>query len=556
MATMTFQINDDSTESVYPDVWVTITENPDGSLTFTVTQEGGIEGDLRGIFFDVTNEAILDTLVVTSDSNDVRIGDDSITNLGGGSNMEGLTGTDGGYDVGIEVGTAGVKKDDIQYYEFTLSSSDGSELTLADFSFVDFGARLTSVGMIDGSRTDSSKILELTAEAISMGEIFETVSEDASGTQNIFDGVLSVGTNTVEGWSGGEVGSKVALFSEGDLIGHVTLNADGSYVVDASLADKLSAGEVITFEMTVDVKNQTDATSWSTDTTTMTVAIVGANDVPVATDDVAGAIFENEVIHGDVTANDYDVDRLDTLSWSVVEGSLVDINGNAVGGVVTMNADGSWSYDAQGSLDFLTADDSMELFFQYAVTDGMESDTAMVNFTVMGVDDPADPGTGATGGSGDTTSSSGLVAVDNSYPTFEKDISHAVLQFNAPSGDANGDGVYTVKIDEMSGILDLDETIDDLLAFLVANDENITMETEFLGATIKGGNVGGTDGSYDDFWANDGDSTYTVENMLTNKTNDGSATVETWVSADVAPVDMTQVFQTEVDQTYLLNSII
>ena len=109
MATMTFKINDSSTSSANPAVWVTITENGNGTLTFQVTQEGGIIGDLRGIFFDVADESILGSLKVMAVSTDIRIGDDAIKDLGDGANMNGLLGSDKGYDVGIEVGAAGIK---------------------------------------------------------------------------------------------------------------------------------------------------------------------------------------------------------------------------------------------------------------------------------------------------------------------------------------------------------------------------------------------------------------------------------------------------------------
>lgn len=102
MATMTFQVNDASTAGGYPAVWVTITENTDGILAFNITQQGGIVGDLRGLFFDIADESLLKTLVVGANSGDIRIGDDSIKDLGDGANMNGLLGSDKGYDVGIE----------------------------------------------------------------------------------------------------------------------------------------------------------------------------------------------------------------------------------------------------------------------------------------------------------------------------------------------------------------------------------------------------------------------------------------------------------------------
>ena len=61
--------------------------------------------------------------------------------------MQGLLGDDGGYDVGVEIGTSGLKTtDDIRSFTFTLDSSSRN-LTLADFSNVAFGARITSVGL-------------------------------------------------------------------------------------------------------------------------------------------------------------------------------------------------------------------------------------------------------------------------------------------------------------------------------------------------------------------------------------------------------------------------
>ena len=532
MATMTFQINDASTGSTNPAVWVTITENPDGTLTFTVTQEGGIIGDLRGLFFDMADESILKSLVITADSTDIRIGDDSIKDLGDGSNMNGLLGEDKGYDVGIEIGTAGIGSNDIQSYSFTLDSTL-RDLSLADLSSVDFAARLTSVGVIGGTRADSSKILEMTSQAIAAGNDVVMVDENNAASGNVLaNDATGGGTNTVTGWSGGTLGSTVTLASGTDQIGTLQFNADGSYVVDASAADELSAGESIVYNFTYDVQNQTEATSWSTDTANLMVVINGTNDGPVANDDDAGTVAENETLSGSVTANDSDVDRRDTHTWALVDGSF---DGQ---GSLTMNADGTWSYDAQGAYDSLNDGESVNLSFQYQMTDNHgASDTAVVTFAVTGVGSVEPPPS------------------DDSYPTFQKDISHAVLVFDTTNGDRNGDGYYTVKIDEWAGDTDLEQTdldasIDDILSWLVANDANIDADTVFLGAQIKGGNVGTASDSYDDYWANDGDNSYTIATIS------GSGTITEWVSGDEAPVDMSQDFQKEVDTTYEYNFVV
>src|SRR5690606_29912126 len=113
MTTQTCLVNDSSTSGNIPAIEVTLVQNADGTVTFTITQlvyEGAYLGDLRGIFFDIAREELIGTLTVVGATNnltELQQGDDAISNLGQGSNMEGLLGSDGGYDVGIEIGTSG-----------------------------------------------------------------------------------------------------------------------------------------------------------------------------------------------------------------------------------------------------------------------------------------------------------------------------------------------------------------------------------------------------------------------------------------------------------------
>ena len=547
---MTFRINDASTSSTsYPKVWVTITENSDGTLTFSVTQEDGNIGDLRGLFFDFADETILSSLTITSADGltEYRIGDDNIKDLGDGSNMNGLTGSDKGYDIGIEIGTSGIGSNDIRTFSFTLDSST-RPLSLSDLSLVDFAARLTSVGIVGGTRADSSKILEITSKAADATNDLATVDENQTVSGNVLaNDTNGGGTTTITGWSGGAVGDQLALASGDDIIGTVQLNADGTYTVDANAADELSADESIVYTFNYDVRNQTEATSYSTDTATFTVVINGVNDGPVAQDDAGGSVTEDQALTGDVTDNDSDVDRLDNHTWALVDGSF---DGN---GTLTFNADGTWSYDAGGAYDDLNDGESVNLSFQYTMTDNHgASDTATVSFTVNGVGG-GDGGGG--GGGGDQT-------VDDSYPTFQKDISHAILVFatdaydkakyGVDAADPANDGYYTVKFDFGDGVNspDLDTDIDALLAWLVANDPYVDANTVLLGAQIKGGNIGTTN-SYDDYWANDGDDLYNLVQIGTS--NNGNPIYE-WQSTDQAIVDLDQVSQSQggtLDQQYV-----
>ena len=264
-------------------------------------------------------------------------------------------------------------------------------MTLADFADVDFGVRLTSVGTIGGSRADSSKIMETTSTAIDAKDDAACVDENATASGNVLaNDATNGGTTTVTGWSGGALGQAVTLANSAGVT--LTLNAYGSWSLDASSADALSEGEHLTYSFTYDAKNQTELTSWSNDSATITVCVDGKNDGPTATDDASnGCVDENSAATGgNVLANDSDIDRLDTISlvsWQGGDlGSSLGIT-NAAGAAVTLNANGSWTVDA-GSADALSAGEHITESFSYTITDNNGA-TASAAFTVevCGVND-------------------------------------------------------------------------------------------------------------------------------------------------------------------------
>ncbi len=158
MAAMTFNLIDERTGL---NVEITATENTDGSLTFDleVLDSTGVIGDLNGLFFDVLDDSLVDGLTVTgADVTKVNLNADSVTKVDGYNNINGDVKNEyGKFDAGVQFGTQGMAKDDIQSTSFTLSHSDAT-LTLDQFFSQDFAVRLTSVGAEDGSRDDSLKI--------------------------------------------------------------------------------------------------------------------------------------------------------------------------------------------------------------------------------------------------------------------------------------------------------------------------------------------------------------------------------------------------------------
>lgn len=590
MATMSFRVNDASTGGTNPTVWVSVTENPDGTLAFNVTQEGGIVGDLRGLFFDVnavsdgTLAKSLSISGVTATST-LKTGDDSIKDLGSGANMNGLLGSEGGFDAGISIGSAGLGSDDIRSFSFTLASSV-KPLTLDDFANVDFGVRLTSVGILGGDRSASSKLLEVTSASISAFDDTSSVSENTSVTGNLLSNDANkLGATSVTAWSGGAMGQTIALDNAAGAT--LTVNADGIWTLDASAADALGADEVLTYHFsytatsasadqissdtagfTVTVHGQNDGQingddvgavdenstatgnvlgndrdidrtdshitvanfsggalgsavaianaegaaitlnangdwvldasnadrlgegeaitqTFTYDTTDghggsgsaqFTVTVNGRNDGPVASDDNGGVAAEDAMLAGNVTTNDSDIDRGDSHTWALVEGSLTGL------GQVNMNADGTWSYDSQGAYNYLNDGQGVDLSFQYAMTDNHgASDLATVVFRVNGVGSVEPPPPPPPPHDADD------------FPTWAQDISHFTLVFDQTAGDAKprvsgGDGYYTVKVDVDSDFNDdLDASISTVLAALVEKDPYVTAESDLMGSVIKGG---------------------------------------------------------------------
>jgi hypothetical protein len=126
-----------------------------GDIRVTATVTLGL-ADLRGVYLDIGNDALLggmsaDGEFVTSS----RFLADHVIDLGHGSNLHG-GGTPCPCDIGVELGTPGIGKDDIETTSFLLHAS--APLTLADFTDQLVGVRVTSVGPDADSRGGSAKL--------------------------------------------------------------------------------------------------------------------------------------------------------------------------------------------------------------------------------------------------------------------------------------------------------------------------------------------------------------------------------------------------------------
>jgi VCBS repeat-containing protein len=124
----------------------------------------------------------------------------------------------------------------------------------------------------------------------------------------------------------------------------VTVNADGSYTYDptgSATLQALAAGDSLddTFTYTIADSQLTTAMA------TVTITVSGVNDAPVAVDDAATTDEDTllNIAAPGVLANDSDADTTDTFSVTSYDAA------SAKGAIVTVNADGSGTYDPTGS---------------------------------------------------------------------------------------------------------------------------------------------------------------------------------------------------------------
>jgi Ca2+-binding RTX toxin-like protein len=152
-----------------PGALVTITETDQGTLLFDVLVHDNIAfeddekdiADLRGLFFHIADESLLDPTklkVSGADVGDVVVGKNAVTKITNDALIEGgAVDAYAPFDIGVEIGSQGMGKDDIQHTIFVLSH-DTQALTLALVAEQYFGLRLTSVSLNGVGREESLKL--------------------------------------------------------------------------------------------------------------------------------------------------------------------------------------------------------------------------------------------------------------------------------------------------------------------------------------------------------------------------------------------------------------
>lgn len=407
------------------DTLIKIEELLDGTLRFDVQLLGaGLITDLRGLFFDLAGvDASTAGLSVTGiDGSEHFIGqsvfsEENVDSVRGDINVKGAVAREQGqFDVGIEFGTSGLGRDDIDSARFILSADD--PLSLDSLDLADFGLRYITAGNAS-KRSDGTKIAG-DASGVARNDAWE-VDENAAGTIDLLandtNGVQPDGTRKtvisvidaegdLDPVSGGfqrtvEIGGLVlgTLFVSDD--GFATFTADGADV------DKLAHDDIRTWSFTY----ETQSSEGNLATADVVLTIDGQNDQPIAFD-VALTVDEDDAfdtvqssqfdpLTGDGVTGNFvgtDIDIGDVLTFEIIS-APTDAFGNQYGEVVN-NGDGTFTFNPKDEFQFLDAGESRAVTFQYVAIDDSgvgnspsgteESDTsvpATITVTVTGSDD-------------------------------------------------------------------------------------------------------------------------------------------------------------------------
>lgn len=477
MRSLTFTLTQDTDAPTAP-ATITITEMVDGSLGFTITNVGGespdMLADIRGIFFDLADNALLNTLSVTGEHISGWDDDGDVTSVGQGNTTSGLA--DSPYEVGIEIGNQGIANgDDINTTSFILASSLRG-LTLDDIALESFAVRQQTVGEDGTTRDGSDKLWGEAPYPVDAIDDWASLFEDETALGNVFDNDIDLDAQpgdlvlTAIDGDPGLIGQAMIVDSHDGIAGiTLTVNGDGSFVVDAENADYLSAGEVVTHTVTYSVYDG----NGGSDSADLTVTVTGVNDGPVAEAD-SNQTDEATSVSGNVLDNDSDVDRLDVLFVCGVNGDAEAVGGAITlesGALVMVNSDGGYVYDPNGAFDHLNTGESAVDSFTYCVSDGNGGmETATVGITIDGIGDPGGPDGPDDPGDehfGEFVNKKGV----------EKAISNVVFYLQG------GDGIIKVKIDDWNGgETDLDNV--DIDAFL----ETAYEDYDLIAVSIKAGN--------------------------------------------------------------------
>jgi VCBS repeat-containing protein len=303
--------------------------------------------------------------------------------------------------------TSGSTYNDVRLYVNPQYADEG--LNAHTVSTANGGLNLSSAAFLALRKANTENGDRFLLDEFRIGETFESVVSDPrtllTNDSDVDGDPLMV--VEVEG-SAAAVGSPIALLS-GALL---TVSAEGRFTYDPNgRFEYLADGETALDSFTYTASDPHGETS----TATVEITVHGVNDVPVAADDF-GQTDEDTVLNVSAGAtypasglldNDFDADTSDTLNVVAVNGIAAAVGhpiSLASGAQLTVQADGSYSYNPSPALDWLDTGDTFHEVFTYTMSDRPLS---LLGATVQADFNGLNPGlmNGQGGGTGFASSS-------------------------------------------------------------------------------------------------------------------------------------------------------
>ena len=481
----------------------------------SISRSAGTSYDLDSDDSDPDEDDTTSTSTITA----IRTGSTEGSGTAGslGSGLTGTYGTltvnsDGSYSYVADQAAADdldLNDTAIDYFNYTVTS--GSQTDIAVLAITVTGINDAPVAANDTGSVDEDSTLTVSNGS---GDLVENNDTDPDDSASLVISAIRLGGTEGSG-TAGTIGSGLT-----GTYGTITVNANGSYtyIADQAAADALDAGDTVT-----DVFNYTLSDGTVTDTATITITITGVDDDITAVDDT-DAVDEDATISrsvGDSQELDSDDVDLDDSSTSTITGIRLGSTEDAgtagtIGsaltgtyGTLTVNANGSYTYVAdQTAADALDVGDIAIDYFNYTVTSGSQTDTAVLAITVTGINDaPVAANDTGSVNEGETLTvsngSSDIVEDNDSDADDSSTLTVTAIRIGGTEGSGtagtigstltgtygtltlNANGSYSYVADQdASNILDAGDTVTDVFNYTVS--DGTASDTATLTITVTG----------------------------------------------------------------------
>ena len=315
-----------------------------------------------------------DTFNVT-EINGAPVFDGEFLTLGSGANLTIRADGTFDYDPTPAFDTLADGEPGVDMFSYTITDSQGA-MSIATATFAITGANDAPVAVDDTITTDENSIVS--------GDL---LADNLFGPDFDIDNGAILAVTEINGAPvfDGEV---VPLASGAFL----TIRANGTFDFDpAGAFESLAQGQDAFENFTYTLSDEFGATS----TATAFVTITGVNDAPTAFDDNFSvnedAIFSFSLFDDNGFGADFDAENGSIIGVTEINGAAV-TDGQTValssGALLTIRADGTFDYDANGAFEQVAQGDSQPDIFTYSIADEFGATASATAFvTVLGVND-------------------------------------------------------------------------------------------------------------------------------------------------------------------------